>query len=73
MGSVPESHCYDVNLVENVRITALLGAEVLWRLIRRWMPPHNPHLMGVIDRQVWDNRTRSASDRDDPRRKGVAG
>ena len=49
--------CYDCNLVENVRITALMGAEVL-------LAPHqtggcrtsNPHLMGVIDRPLWDNR-----------------
>jgi predicted amidohydrolase len=49
--------CYDVNLVENVRITALMGAEVL-------LAPHqtggcrsrNPHLMGVIDRRLWENR-----------------
>ena len=49
--------CYDCNLVENVRATALLGAEVL-------LAPHqtggcrskNPHLMGVIDRALWDNR-----------------
>lgn len=49
--------CYDVNLVENVRATALLGAEVL-------LAPHqtggcrskNPHLMGAIDRALWDNR-----------------
>lgn len=49
--------CYDVNLIENVRMTALMGAEVL-------LAPHqtggcrtrNPHVMGVIDRQVWENR-----------------
>jgi predicted amidohydrolase len=49
--------CYDCNLVENVRITALQGAEVL-------IAPHqtgavrskNPHLMGLIDRRLWDNR-----------------
>ena len=49
--------CYDVNIVENVRITALMGAEVL-------IAPHqtggcrtrNPHLMGVIEREVWDRR-----------------
>lgn len=49
--------CYDCNLVENVRITALRGAEVL-------LAPHqtgavrskNPHLMGLIDRRLWDNR-----------------
>ncbi len=52
--------CYDVNLVENVRITALKGAEVL-------LAPHqtggcrtrNPQLMGLIDREVWDNRERN--------------
>lgn len=49
--------CYDCNIVENVRITALRGAEIL-------IAPHqtggvrsrNPHLMGLIDRQLWDNR-----------------
>ena len=49
--------CYDCNLVENVRLTALRGAEVL-------LAPHqtgavrsrNPHLMGLIDRRLWDNR-----------------
>ena len=49
--------CYDCNLIENVRITALRGAEVL-------IAPHqtgavrsrNPHLMGLIDRELWDNR-----------------
>jgi predicted amidohydrolase len=49
--------CYDCNLIENVRITALRGAEVL-------LAPHqtggvrskNPHLMGVIDRKLWENR-----------------
>ena len=49
--------CYDCNLIENVRLTALQGAEIL-------IAPHqtggcrskNPHLMGVIDRRVWDER-----------------
>ncbi len=49
--------CYDCNLIENVRITALRGAEIL-------IAPHqtgavrsrNPHLMGLIDRKLWDNR-----------------
>jgi len=49
--------CYDNNLVENVRITALLGADVL-------LAPHqtggcgspNPHQMGLIDRALWDAR-----------------
>jgi len=49
--------CYDCNVIENVRLTALKGAEVL-------IAPHqtggcrskNPHLMGVIDRKVWEQR-----------------
>jgi predicted amidohydrolase len=49
--------CYDNNIVENVRIAALRGADVL-------LAPHqtggcrttNPHLMGVIERRVWDER-----------------
>jgi predicted amidohydrolase len=49
--------CYDNNIGENVRITALMGAEIL-------IAPHqtggctstNPHTMGVIDRQLWDER-----------------
>jgi predicted amidohydrolase len=49
--------CYDVNIVENVRLAALRGAEVL-------LAPHqtggcrtrNPHLMGAIDRRLWDRR-----------------
>jgi predicted amidohydrolase len=49
--------CYDVNLVENVRITALMGAEVLIAPHQTGgCRTHNPHLMGVIDRKVWDNR-----------------
>jgi len=49
--------CYDCNLIENVRLTALQGAEIL-------IAPHqtggcrtrNPHLMGVIDRRIWERR-----------------
>ena len=49
--------CYDCNIIENVRLTALAGAEIL-------MAPHqtggcrskNPHLMGLIERRLWDNR-----------------
>ena len=49
--------CYDNNLNENGRIAALLGAEIM-------IAPHqtggcrtkDPHLMGLIDRQLWDNR-----------------
>jgi predicted amidohydrolase len=49
--------CYDNNIVENVRIAALRGAELL-------IAPHqtggcrttNPHLMGAIERRLWDER-----------------
>jgi predicted amidohydrolase len=49
--------CYDNNINENVRITALMGADII-------LAPHqtggcrtrNPHLMGLIDRRLWDNR-----------------
>ncbi len=51
--------CYDNNIGENVRIAALLGAEVI-------LAPHqtggcrseNPHIMGLVDRRLWDNRKR---------------
>jgi len=49
--------CYDCNINENVRITALMGAEVL-------LAPHqtggctskNPHLMGLVERRLWEAR-----------------
>jgi len=49
--------CYDNNLVENVRITALRGAEVL-------LAPHqtggcstpSPRCMGLIDPSLWEAR-----------------
>ena len=49
--------CWDNNLVENVRATALLGADVL-------LAPHqtggcasrSPHAMGLIDVELWRNR-----------------
>ena len=49
--------CYDNNVNENGRITALMGADIV-------LAPHqtggcrtrNPHLMGMIDRALWDNR-----------------
>jgi predicted amidohydrolase len=52
--------CYDNNLVENVRIVALQGAEIL-------LAPHqtggcktpSPGCMGLIDRWLWDNRQRN--------------
>lgn len=49
--------CYDNNIIENVRMTALQGADVL-------LAPHqtggtasrSPHAMGVIDSQLWRAR-----------------
>jgi predicted amidohydrolase len=49
--------CYDNNIGENVRMTALAGAEIL-------LAPHqtggcdsgSPFAMGVVDRQLWENR-----------------
>ncbi len=49
--------CYDNNIIENVRITALMGADVIFA-------PHqtggcaskNPHQMGLVDRALWDKR-----------------
>jgi len=49
--------CYDNNLVENARITALMGAEIL-------LAPHqtggcrsgSPCAMGPIDVELWENR-----------------
>lgn len=49
--------CYDNNVIENGRISALLGADIL-------LAPHqtggcrtaNPHLMGLVERAVWDRR-----------------
>ena len=49
--------CYDCNIIENVRLTALRGAEIL-------LAPHqtggcrskNPRLMGLIERHLWENR-----------------
>lgn len=49
--------CYDNNIGENVRITALQGAEIL-------LAPHqtggcalkDPHTMGRVERAVWERR-----------------
>ncbi len=49
--------CYDNNIIENVRVCALAGADVI-------LAPHqtggcdsgSPFAMGVIDRQLWDDR-----------------
>lgn len=49
--------CYDNNILENCRITALMGAEVL-------LAPHqtggcsspNPLQMGLVERRLWEKR-----------------
>jgi len=49
--------CYDNNIGENVRMNALMGAEIL-------LAPHqtggcnspSPRCMGTIDPKLWDNR-----------------
>ncbi|MBS0420567.1 MAG: nitrilase family protein [Proteobacteria bacterium] len=51
--------CYDNNIIENTRLTALAGADVL-------LAPHqtggvggkDPHRMGLIDPVLWSNRHR---------------
>jgi len=51
--------CYDNNIVENCRITALMGAEIL-------LAPHqtggcrtpDPYTMGAIDLELWHRRDR---------------
>ncbi|MCB1019922.1 MAG: nitrilase, partial [Acidobacteria bacterium] len=48
--------CYDCNLVENVRATALMGAEiVLAPHVTGCLPSPMPG-RGVVERAVWDNR-----------------
>ena len=52
--------CYDCNIGENVRITAMKGAQLL-------MAPHqtggctskNPHTMGLVEHSLWENRYKS--------------
>jgi len=49
--------CYDCNIIENVRITALMGADAL-------LAPHqtggcasaSPHAMSLVDKSLWENR-----------------
>jgi predicted amidohydrolase len=59
VGRVGVLTCYDNNIIENVRITALMGAEIL-------LAPHqtggcvtpSPRCMGAIDPKLWENRDR---------------
>jgi predicted amidohydrolase len=55
--------CYDNNIIENARITALMGADIL-------LSPHqtggvrskSPHAMGPIDPELWHNRENCPKD-----------
>jgi len=50
--------CYDNNLPENVRITAMLGAEIIFMPhVTACLPSPMPG-RGVVDRVLWDNRDR---------------
>ncbi|HLJ11459.1 MAG TPA: nitrilase-related carbon-nitrogen hydrolase, partial [Planctomycetaceae bacterium] len=50
--------CYDNNLPENVRITALMGAEVVFMPHVTGCLPSTMPGRGVVDRKFWDNRER---------------
>ncbi len=48
--------CYDNNLVENVRITAMLGAEIIFMPHVTCCLPSTMPGRGVVDRALWENR-----------------
>ena len=48
--------CYDNNLPENVRITAMLGAEVIFMPHVTGCLPSTMPGRGTVDRALWDNR-----------------
>jgi predicted amidohydrolase len=50
--------CYDNNLPENVRITAMLGAEVIFMPHVTGCLPSNMPGRGTVDRALWENRHR---------------
>ncbi len=50
--------CYDNNLPENVRITAMMGAEIIFMPHVTGCLPSDMPGRGVIDRQLWENRHR---------------
>ncbi len=50
--------CYDNNLPENVRITAMMGAELIFMPhVTGCLPSPMPG-RGLVDRRLWDNRRR---------------
>ena len=50
--------CYDNNVIENVRATALLGAEVLFAPHVTGCTPSPMPGRGFVDPQLWENRQR---------------
>ena len=50
--------CYDNNLPENVRITALMGAEVIFMPHVTGCLPSTMPGRGTVERRLWDNRER---------------
>jgi predicted amidohydrolase len=50
--------CYDNNLPENVRITAMLGAEVIFMPHVTGCLPSTMPGRGTVDRALWENRHR---------------
>ena len=50
--------CYDNNLPENVRINALMGAEIVFMPHVTGCLPSTMPGRGVVDRKLWDNRER---------------
>ncbi len=54
--------CYDNNIIENARITALLGAEVLLAPHQTGgVRSHSPRAMGPIDPALWEQRAENAA------------
>jgi predicted amidohydrolase len=50
--------CYDNNLPENVRLTAMLGAEIVFMPHVTGCLPSDMPGRGVVDRQLWEDRHR---------------
>ena len=49
--------CYDNNIIENARITGLMGADILLAPHQTGgVPSKSPHAMGPIDPNLWHNR-----------------
>ncbi|MEA1951515.1 MAG: nitrilase-related carbon-nitrogen hydrolase, partial [Planctomycetota bacterium] len=50
--------CYDNNLAENVRITAMMGAEIIFMPHVTGCLPSKMPGRGTVDRALWENRRR---------------